>query len=91
MVLNFLFSVCPPLTTPNNGGIVLNQSVNQLGTIAKYFCDDGYVLDGDAIRCCVVGESMVKWMREDVPTCVRKLHLVLVSYDNGLVNMTKVS
>ena len=82
-----MFSGCGQLVSPSNGDIVLNFAGRREGTIAKYFCADGYVLDGDATRCCVVD----KWMREDVPTCVRKLHLVLVSYDNVFVNMTKVS
>ena len=35
-------------------------------------------------------DETAEWMRQDEPTCVRKLYLVLIviSYDNVLVNMT---
>ena len=63
------------------GEIVLNDPLRRELTIAKYFCDVGYVLVGDDTRCCVrdVISKRLEWRRKDEPTCVRKLHLVIYS------------
>ena len=79
MVFNSLFSVCPELEVLAYGEIVLNYVDRREGTIAKYFCDVGYVLVGDATRCCVqrVFSGRLVWRREYPPTCVRKLHYLV--------------
>ena len=48
-----------------------------LKAIAKYTCDDGFVPEGDTIRCCVQDDifSIPMWSGSE-PTCVGKLHLV---------------
>ena len=77
----FSAAVCLPLEKPDNGGFVLNDADRRQGTIAKYFCDVGYALDGDATRFCVddgSGSNNV-WRWDKEPTCVRKLYLVLNS------------
>ena len=69
------------LVEPEYGEIVLNNPLRRELTIAKYFCDVGYVLVGDDTRCCVPNFLLkrLEWRRKDEPTCVRKLHLVLNS------------
>ena len=76
-----LFSACPQLLVwlpiLDNGEFVVHFMEQSSEAIVKYFCDEGYVLDGDATRSCVFDGITAKWVREDVPTCVRKLHFVL--------------
>ncbi len=48
-----------------------------LGTIATYMCDDGFILVGDEERNCTVGvagSAVGRWTGTQ-PTCVRKLHV----------------
>ena len=63
--------------------VITNDPDCAVKTIAKYTCDEGFVPEGDTIRCCV-GDGidaptpflMADWTGS-APTCVRKLHLVL--------------
>ena len=64
---------------PADGDIVLNFADGRVGTIAKYFCSEGFVLVGDATRCCVGDDETAEWMREDEPTCVRKLYYLVLN------------
>ena len=64
-VVNF----CPPLQSPANGLVV--QLGSDTGSVARYSCDEGYTLDGNAVRVC---QSSGEWSGTD-PTCESKLHV----------------
>ena len=81
-MLNSLFSGdeaagsgCSSLDDPTNGKVITNDPSCSLTTIAKYTCDDGFVPEGDTIRCCVLDSTGTDavWTGGQ-PTCVGKLH-----------------
>ena len=69
------------LSDPNHGTVITNDPMCLLKAIAKYTCDDGFVPEGDTIRCCVQDDifSIPMWSGSE-PTCVGKLHLVFNGY-----------
>ena len=58
---------CPELTPPENGGVKFSAGTD-IGSIATYSCNSGFVLSGSGIRIC--GEGGL-WSG-DAPTCERK-------------------
>jgi hypothetical protein len=70
-LLNILVS-CPPVETPENGGVIVTS--NGSVTIATYSCSKDYTLYGDAVRACISGS----W-EDAAPTCGKFLYSVLGS------------
>ena len=45
--------LCPSLTAPSNGTVILSSPTLEFGSTARYVCDTGYGLDGeDMVRTC---------------------------------------
>ena len=65
MLLLFLVD-CGNLSSPANGGISLNSTLQ--GSIATYFCLPGFMLSGDEQRVC---QSNSTWSGT-ASTCSRK-------------------
>ena len=62
---------CPALSPLSNGGVDFSAaSPYTYGTIASYSCNEGYWINGDAIRTCGGDDSspIGVWSGE-VPTC----------------------
>ena len=79
-ILNSFFSECINIGL-SDGEVIINdpnfENEVKVGSIAKYFCNEGFVLVGDATRCCM-GDGM--WSRLLTRgECFRKLPLVLNS------------
>jgi len=56
-------SSCPRLSNPSNGRVVFTSV--RIGSIAKYICNYGYSIDGNAYRKCM---SSGEW-HGSAPTC----------------------
>ena len=66
---------CPLLKNLKNGTIVYSseqESRFDIGTVATYICDQGYVLNGTTLRACMEDDridTVGEWSR-DAPTCL---------------------
>ncbi len=62
--------LCPGLTFPDNGTVVISSTVLGVGTTASYTCNQGTVLVGDVIRTCEDngGATLGEWTGTN-PSC----------------------
>ena len=65
---------CEALTNPENGKVMFESTA--VGTIASYFCDSGYDLQGTSQRECL---SSGMWYGDE-PTCLGEQARQLASY-----------
>ena len=65
---------CPTLTDPASGDVNFNST--EIGSMANYSCNEGFILNGNATRIC---QDNGEWSGDD-PTCQRKntlLHAIM--------------
>jgi len=67
--------VCPNLLNPENGQVIQLVDGNVPGTVANYSCDEGYTLQGNMSRECVLNGQNEFWTGLP-PTCERKERMV---------------
>ncbi|CAH1777847.1 unnamed protein product [Owenia fusiformis] len=59
---------CEPLETPINGFLQLINGETSNGAVAVYFCDEGFVLNGNSTRVCLSSVTEAEWSGDE-PTC----------------------
>ena len=63
---------CSVLDAPTDGSVLYNSV--DVGSEARYSCNEGFLLEGATIRVCQTDGS---WS-EETPTCLRGLFYLLV-------------
>ena len=74
----FIPAQCPELLPIQNGRITYtgdsdNMAEYDIGTVATYECDTGFILVGSMIRDCVQVDNDTAMFNREAPVCGRKI------------------